>query len=236
MERWFPYHDISVRHRHPGNAWTLHCDSLKAHATADGQTFYAAAAAPTVWEGRRRVVAFSTHAIARMTDRLVWTPSRASYANLGDVFTFLNATRYFEPTRLHPQQAAIALYNTCIAHWSSQRYVEEVLDHADRKSLYAYRMGYCPLVADGDFWVATTTLAPGYVGTPEDGALLKASLAPGVKERMVAQCQGLSFTQMQSTQDFSLLRWFHRHGIPQVIPSTRALALTVMECSPRARG
>jgi hypothetical protein len=227
VARWFPYHDVSVRHRHPGTAWTLQCDSLQTHTTAEGQTLYHAAAAPTaLLRGQRRVVAFSAHAIARMTDRLVWGPTRAAYANLGDVFTFLNATRYFEPTRLHPQQDALALYNTCVEHWSSYQYVAKVLEQADPQTRYAYRMGYCPVVVAGDCWLATTTLAPGHAGTPEYGALLKASLAPGVKERLLAQCQTLSYTQTLSTQDFSLLRWFHRHGVPQVIPCPPGLFAT----------
>ena len=107
----------------------------------------------------------------------------------------------------------------CDKYFFSARYAEAILDHVAPEIPYAYRVGYCPVVEDGDFFLATTCLVPGYVGTPEYGTLLKASLAPGVKEAMLERCKTLSYQTIANTQDFSLLKWFHTHGVPQVIPS-----------------
>jgi hypothetical protein len=88
---------------------------------------------------------------------------------------------------------------------------------------YAYRVGYCPVEDAGEFFVAKTVLVPGYSGTPEYGLLLKTSLASGVKERMLQRCERHSYRMTIATKDFTLLRWFHTHGVPQVITYTTPL-------------
>ncbi len=222
VARWFPWNDVAVRPGTSERAWTLRCNSLVPHVTADGRPFYYSAKKPTVTlRGKRRIVAFSPHAIQRIAERLVWSPS--SYADLGDIFAFVNDCQYFEPARLHPHHDAFALFEPCTHRAWSAAYAEAILDHPTPQALYAYRVGYCPVVEEGDFFLAKTVLVPGHVGTPEYGVLLKASLAPGVKEQMLEQCRALSYKTLGVTQDFSVLRWFHTHGVPQVITCTQPL-------------
>ncbi len=40
---------------------------------------------------------------------------------------------------------------------------------------------------------------------------------------MLERCKHHSFNMTVATQDFSLLRWFHTHGVPQVITYTTPL-------------
>jgi hypothetical protein len=93
----------------------------------------------------------------------------------------------------------------------------------DQHAHYAYRFGYCPVTLAGDFFLATTLLVPGQRGTPEYGVVLHTSFDPGVQEQMLARCDRHSYTMLTTTQDFALLRWFHAHGVPQVIPITTPL-------------
>ena len=66
--------------------------------------------------------------------------------------------------------------------------------------------------------MATTFLPPGYVGTPEYALLSQARISASTKARLLAQCQDSSFERLCQSMDFTVLRWFHEHGIPQVIP------------------
>jgi hypothetical protein len=74
-----------------------------------------------------------------------------------------------------------------------------------------------------DFFLAKTVLLPGHVGTPEYGVLLKTSLDQSVKAQMLERCNTLSYKTMCTTQDFAVRRWFHTHGVPQVMPCTTPL-------------
>jgi hypothetical protein len=217
VAQWWPYHDLAVWPGRTDRAWTLRCASLCPHATREGRLCYYAEGRPTLTlQGKRRVVAFAPHAIHRIAERLA-APGR-SWATMGDIFNYVHTYRYFEPAELYPRQPAFAMYQECLAGHVSACYADAILDAPDPHVTYAYRMGYCPVVEDGDVWVATTVLMPGFTGTPEYGVLQRASLGLGVKERMLEQCQALSYTQVATTGDFSLLRWFHTHGVPQVIP------------------
>src|SRR5262245_36402445 len=110
----------------------------------------------------------------------------------------------------------MALFEDCAPGFFSWRYAEEILGHLDPQAAYVYRVGYCPLAEGGDFYVAKTVLAPGFSGTPEYQALRAVSFDPGVKERMLERCAEQAYAMLCQARDFGLLRWFHRHGVPQV--------------------
>jgi hypothetical protein len=214
--QWFPWNDFRFDLDRSGTRFTLQCVSLAHHVTQDGRPFYYSANKHTVTlRGKTRIVAFSPHAMQRIAERTV--ASATSYADLGEVFGFVNHCQYFEPTTLHPHQDAFAFFNRCTKRHFSAQYAQQILQHVDPHTKYAYRVGYCPVVEEGNFFLAKTVLAPGYVGTPEYGALLKASFDKGVQEAMLARCTQQSYNTTVATQDFALLDWFHRHGVPQVI-------------------
>jgi hypothetical protein len=220
--KWFPWNDFYGLPDRSGRGFTLYCRSLVKHVTSDGHPFYYSSRKPTVTlRGKRRIVAFSPHAIQRIGERTVWSPT--SYADLGDIFGFVHHCQYFEPTSLYPQQDAFALFQMCTRHHFSAEYARQIHKNLDPQAKYAYRVGYCPVVEDGDFFLAKTILVPGQIGTPEYGLLLKASFDKGVKEKMLERCNSLSYATTCATRDFSLRRWFHTHGVPQVITYTKSL-------------
>ena len=104
VARWFPYHGVNVQASTSLRAWTLRCDSLLTHVTADGRCFYYVSAKPTVsLRGKRRIVAFSAHAIERIAERVCATLTVRSYTTLGDIFAWVQHYRYCEPALLHPR-------------------------------------------------------------------------------------------------------------------------------------
>jgi hypothetical protein len=132
------------------------------------------------------------------------------------VFGLIETSQYYEPALLQGGQEAVALFEDCAPGFFSARYAEAILGTLAPQASYVYRVGYAPLVEDGDFAVAKTVLAPGFSGTPEYHALSRASFDLGVKERLLARCAQQSYAMLCTTRDFDLLRWFHTHGVPQV--------------------
>jgi hypothetical protein len=211
---WFPQHDFSLDFARD-HEMQVHCASLHTHLSRDGRTFYASAKQQTATiRGKTRIVAFSPHAIERMTERL--TIGVHDYHAIGRMFAYLNNCRYFEPVQV-PSGTMLSFYERCDSRSFSGYYARRLLPTIDPNTKYAMRLGYCPVIEDGEFFVCKTVLFPGQRGTPEYGALCRASFAPGVKERLFAACERLSYNSLLETQDFSLITWFHKH-VPQVIP------------------
>ena len=222
VTQWFPYHYCQVGSDPSGHSWRLHCDSLLSHVTADGRPLYYAATRPQLTvRGAPHTVAFTPHAIRRLGERVAWSPT--TYADLGDVFGIVRDCTHVTTVHLYPHQLALVLYGDCVPGFVSDRYPDEILDVRQPHTPYRYRLGYCPLVQDGDFWVATTLLPPGYKGTPEYTVLLKTALPPTLKDRMLHQCDDFTYHRICTTMDFSLLKWFHQHGVPQVLPTPGAV-------------
>jgi hypothetical protein len=231
-DTWFPWNDFQVECAKSFRGFQLYCRSLAQHVASDGRLFYSSANKPTVTiRGKRRIVAFSRHAIQRLAERTVLHPR--SYADLGDIFAYVNHCQYFAPARLYPNQDAFSFFDVCSATHFSAEYARHILPTLAPDTNYAYRVGYCPVREDGGFWLAKTVLVPGHVGTPEYGLVRKASFDLGVQEQMLARCHEHSYQTTCATHDFSLLRWFHTHGVPQVITYTTPLFDNISLTNPR---
>ena len=83
--------------------------------------------------------------------------------------------------------------------------------------------GYCPAVVEGDFIKAKTLLFPGYASTPEYGAILRAPLSADRRDDMISSSRNLDAQQICESGEFSLIKWFHEHGVQQVIQTKREL-------------
>jgi hypothetical protein len=213
-DAWFPWNNFNVVPARDDRGFSLWCTSLEHHVSPDGRPVFASAKHPTITiRGKTRRVAFAPHAIQRLAERAV---APRSYASLGDVFGLLDTSHYYEPVILHPRQDAFALFEECAPGYFSTGYAEQMLPTLDPAGAYVYRVGYCPVVDEGAFWVAKTVLVPGYTGTPEYEVLRQASFDPGVKEQLLERCAQHSYVMLYTTRDFDLLRWFHTHGVAQV--------------------
>jgi hypothetical protein len=91
----------------------------------------------------------------------------------------------------------------------------------DENLYYYYRIGYCPVVVEDGFAIAKTVLYPGYKDTPEHDAIYRSNLSREEKFEMSRKSRQLNSSELFKTQDFSMLKFFHDKGVPQVIVSKK---------------
>ena len=100
---------------------------------------------------------------------------------------------------------------------SDKHLIGEIIPHKK----YYYRLGYCPLALSGDFAKTITFLTPGMYGTPEYRLIQDIDNA---KERYAISRSKENITSLRKhgeTDDFDAIKYFHAHGIPQVIASDK---------------
>jgi hypothetical protein len=188
-------------------------------AKGAGGTIYYSRLKPTVnIGGEAKVVGFSIHALKQIGDRLKprW---RTSYAALGDVYAFFEQCIYFEPAWLYGGQVAFTFFDECHEGFVQYWYVQDVLgvEHLNpRAGRPHYRVGYCPAVVEGEFIKAKTLLLPGFTATPEYSAIIQSRLPRPERQKMILKARQHNAMTLYESQDLSLIKWFHDHGVPQV--------------------
>lgn len=213
LREWIPFHDVQFLLA--GEKIIVRFRSLE-RAKGSGGTVYFSPHRPTVEiNGQRLIVGWSRHAIERTCERLA--PRWDSYLGLGDVFALFYDCRRFEPCQLHAgRQVGFTLFDISASGYFSGHIAEQVLGRPGKKNCY-YRVGYCPVVVEGNFAKATTLLYPGYSGTPEYGLILRSGFGREERERLISTASGMSRDVLERTQDYSLMKWFHDNGVAQVI-------------------
>jgi hypothetical protein len=216
------------------------CRSLQARETPNGTAYFSRRMPRMRFDGVEGdwLVAFfsgsrSRHALERICERTVY--DWRTYSGHGDAFAFLDNCVYFEDCTAARGEPSFVVWNSCVPHHASWHYVEQVLgervtlqgDYYDdvanamKGRRYYYRVGYCPVEFHGDLAVATSLLVPGMegrLGTPE-GRLIEQSGLPAdeVTEKRAQRERQLSMKALVDGGDYSLVKWFHDNGIPQVV-------------------
>jgi hypothetical protein len=216
-DAYLPFNDVMlVPHGHRIDV--IFRSLLKAKGPSG--TIYYSRRRPTLEiDGLPKIVAFSRHAIERICERLRprW---KISYAALGDAFAYFDQCVYFERCELYGGQLAFTFYEECkdgfVQHW----YIDNVLGEENldpRAGKPHYRVGYCPAVIEGNFVKAKSFLFPGYASTPEYDAILRCTLPGARRSEMINRTKALDADTIYGSQDMSLIKWFHDHGVPQVV-------------------
>jgi hypothetical protein len=211
---WIPFNDAQFIAR--GRDILVVFRSLL-RAKGQGGTIYYSRHKPTLEiDGQKKIVNFSEHAIQRACDRVV--PTWRTYTGLGDAFALFDQCVHFERADLHNGQLAFTFFAWSAWGFHSGKYVIEMLGGWNGKtSGYYYRVGYCPAVIEGNFAKATKLLFAGHQHTPEYGLIGRSALPREEKERLRQDTRNLDMQHIQNTGDFSTVKWFHDHGVPQVI-------------------
>jgi hypothetical protein len=152
-----------------GKELILQFNGLKRAKGAGGTVYYSAAEPKIKFGSKEYVVSFSTHAIEQTAARIVARPF--SYAGAGDAFAFVNHCRRYDPVVLSDGCPAFSFFDKCCKGFMSWNYVVAVFGKEPTESNYYRRIGYCPLVFEGNFAKAKTLLPPGYRTTPEERCL-----------------------------------------------------------------
>lgn len=217
LRQWIPFHDVQFLI--VGTEIVVTFRSLEQAKGPDGTVYFSRHRPTLEIDGQKKVIGWSRHAIERTCERLA--PRWDSYLGLGDVFAFFDKCRHFERADLHRGQLGFTFYDVCAQGFFTELFAREVLGEPNGKTSY-YRVGYCPAVVEGQFVKATTLLYPGFAGTPEYGAILNARLPRDEEKRLIDQARQQSREYLERTGDFSLVKWFHDQGVPQVIETEKA--------------
>ena len=224
-------HGIGAR----GNKLGVRCRSLMVRRTPRGPAYHSRRMPRMRFGADRRewLVAFTEHALERICERTVY--EWRTFGGQGDAFAFLDNCVYFKDCTSVRGEPSFVVYNSCIPHFHSWSYVEHVLGgqtaatadayrdiaNAVNGGHFYYRVGYCPVTFHGDLALATTLLFPGMSrksGTPEGNLIERSGLPAAEIARMKAQAESqLSMKALADGGDFSLVKWFHDNGVPQVV-------------------
>jgi len=217
--RWIPYNDVQVLPC--GRNIHVVLRSLCQRPGPYGTIYHSRHRPTLVIDGQPKVIGFTRHAIENTCKRIV--PTWRTYRGLGDAFALFDECVHFERCDLHNGQMAFTFVDNCAKGFFSERYVYEVLGSWDKdEGHYYYRVGYCPAEIVDEFVVAKTLLFPGYVNTPEYGAILHSRLPDWKKKNLIERLKVQDVSEIRETGDFSLVKLFHDHGAPQVIHSNES--------------
>ena len=174
------------------------------------------------------VVCFSSHAIERVVERSCFE-ERLTYAHYMDCAAYFQGCVYFEPVMMEDGTPAIRLFMMENLGGPPQRYreylkkvagIEDVLQYA---AIPAYVLGYCHVDCKGRFAKAISCWYPGYRGTPEDTLVRSADLSKAERQRLLALADDNKTVRVINEGRHEAIRWYHEHGVPQVIYPERRL-------------
>jgi hypothetical protein len=210
--RYVPYNDVSFL---PGPQIQAIFRSLKRAKGPGGTIYYSRHKPKLTIGGRDLTVAFSGHAIRRMADRL--SHNWPNYAGLGDLFAFFDQCTEFEPCQLPDGTPGFTFFENCyLGSWRLD--LAEFLAGADYDPTapYCFRVGYCPLVIEGEFAKAKTLLYPGFKGTPEHEAIHAAKMPWPEKRQLLELAERLDATLILNPDVTGILKWFNENGVEQI--------------------
>jgi hypothetical protein len=214
LVRWYPRHSFTI---YPcGRKIVVLFQSLRTQVSPNGTIYFSRFEPKLEIEGEQKIVGFFGHAIERILDRIVPVPDRVHA--LDCAFEIVDQCVHFERADLSDGQLAFTFFSPCIRDSFNETIAKEVLRESTKSNRYYFhRVGYCPAVILGDFVVAKTLLQPGYRPTPESKLVWASDVSFAEKKRVSQLVQDWDPASDWSEDDLDHIRFFHDHGIPQVI-------------------
>lgn len=220
----YPYSDVFI-----------HFDAMLRAKGKHGTIYYSAAKPMVTINGSNYVLGFTRHAAQRVTERLTIDPN--TYQSSEIAFIYLSRYIHYEVVFMGPRdnrQPAVTMYSICNPGTFEESYAMGIGDvrPVEGGKLY-HRIGYAPLQVDGTFAIATTFLTPGMNGTPECGLILEHARSYA-ERRELKESLNRSLTPHDTSIncDFRASRWFHEHGVKQLVELDRS----PLELGPHGRG
>jgi hypothetical protein len=88
---------------------------------------------------------------------------------------------------------------------------------ADIDKRWYYRIGYCPVVFDNEFAVATGLLLPGFSKTREYHDLKASDIPFNEKSRLLCLASDLEHRNVFEEGHLDVIKWFHHNSVPQLV-------------------
>lgn len=173
-------------------------------------------------------VCFSSHAIERVVERSCFE-ERLTYAHYMDCAAYFEGCLYYEPVTMEDGRPAIRLFMMEDLGGPPARYreylrkvagIEDVLSYP---AIPAYVLGYCHVDCRGRFAKAISCWYPGYRGTPEDSLVRSADIPREERQRLLGLADDNKTIRVINEGRHEAIRWYHEHGVPQVIFPQRRL-------------
>lgn len=174
------------------------------------------------------IVCFSNHAIERVVERSCFE-ERLTYAHYMDCAAYFEGCVYFEPVTMEDGRPGIRLFMMEDLGGPPARYrdylrkvagIEDVLSYP---AIPAYVLGYCHVDCKGRFAKAISCWYPGYRGTPEDSLVRSADIPREERQRLLSLADDNKTIRVINEGRHEAIRWYHEHGVPQVIFPERRL-------------
>lgn len=219
INQWIPFNDVRFGLDFHHGRILVEFESLREQKSKHGTIYFSRHRPQLDVDGEMKTVAWRKHAIERVCQRLVldWQ----SYGGLGGAFAFLNRCMHFERSVLDPDQLAFTFFNDCAQGFPGHSFAEFVLGDECKSGDWFYRLGYCSADIEGEFIVARTALFPGHDNTPEYVQILNAcrtrEISRETAEQMKRELWGMDFQKQRSHESLGFIKWFHEHGVPQVV-------------------
>ena len=214
---YLPINNVIITPR--GRSIYVFFSSLGSGRGHKGRIYYSKQRPLIKIDGNKKVVAFSRHVIERTCERIA--PDYTSYLGSG-VFSYFAECRHYETCKLHNKQLAFILYQDCVSDeaFMPHRITNQLLgdDYDENQRMYR-RIGYCPIVVENEYAKAKTLLLPGFDNTPEYAAVMRSKLTHIEKDRLLTIAHKFNLYNASHGEGLELIKWFHEHGVPQVIQS-----------------
>ncbi len=200
----------------------VHLLAIQKARGAGGNIYYSQqnAARPLPIAGGVYPLGFSKHAIDQICFRE--RNPNLSYNAAAYVHEVLSNWTCVEACQLCDGTPAVSLFAVCGLPTSPNHdlYVRRLL-HVEStdwaKELFAYRLGYCPIVVDNGFAKAVTFLYPGYRNTRERRAIERSrDLAHSKRVKWLDCIENMGVDNLGNEEHGGVLEWFHRNAVTQV--------------------
>lgn len=214
LSQWVPYCCPEIRSI--SDTINIQFTTLKSVSGKFGKIYYPKEPARVQIKDVSYNIGWSRHAIEQICHRIA--PTWPSYDSVISVLIFLTEEKY-QFCRLVNGDPAIVLFDRAVPRMFNSLWVEKLLGEKtfDIAYDYWYRIGYSPIMIEGDFAKALTMLCPGYRQTPEYQYLKSLRIPNKERQKLLDDAANFSSENLLKTRDFSLIKKFHDGGIPQII-------------------
>lgn len=191
-------------------------DSLLARRSAiKAKVWHSRTQEAAIFQSRACIPAFSKHCIEQITHRVVG--SDTYYIDYYLAFQLLNNPPIRESCQLPDGTPALRLFGWCVNRQPFRGIAEACLGDDFRTThQYAYLIGYCPVILEGNLAIAKTLLAPGMNKTPERALLDLRRVDLNTYKRLLPKVDEQSIVKLIRAPDHELVAFFHQQGIHQV--------------------
>ena len=196
---------------------------IDGHMSHAGKIWYPYGLPRVHVDDKMRVIAFTSHAIDRISERIAsgnpfWV-DRTIYdiilqsPKMDRLVTKID--NYF--VLYHEFDINNQLSDSNILKYAKGILGEKITEFLDKHDRFKVKIGYFPYINDNDFTVLKTCVLPGMVGTPEHEYMLKTKVPQSEFFKVQESLKNSTLKEITTSGNFFAMKWFHDRGLKQII-------------------